>query len=284
MDGTVSGPQDFKVEDQFTFFNPKAGLTYRLSQKQNLYFSYAKAQREPNRTDYENGNPKPEKLNDFEFGWRMKNEKTQVQANLYWMEYQDQLVLTWALDEVGAPIRQNVGESRRVGLEVDATIQLATQWLWKPNLALSSNQNLDFYFKRDGILQNLGKTQLAFSPNVVAGNALVFAPSTGFQIGVLSKYVGKQYMGNIDSENSTLAAYFVSDINAVFIWQPNKWVKEIQWSTTVNNIFNLKYESNGYFYTYDDDFSNPGQTVTIEGAGYYPQAGIHFLSGLTFTF
>ena len=284
VDGTVSGPQDFKVEDQFTFFNPKAGLTYRLSQKQNLYFSYAKAQREPNRTDYENGNPKPEKLNDFEFGWRMKNEKTQVQANLYWMEYQDQLVLTGALDEVGAPIRQNVGESRRVGLEVDATIQLATQWLWKPNLALSSNQNLDFYFKRDGILQNLGKTQLAFSPNVVAGNALVFAPSTGFQIGVLSKYVGKQYMGNIDSENSTLAAYFVSDINAVFIWQPNKWVKEIQWSTTVNNIFNLKYESNGYFYTYDDDFSNPGQTVTIEGAGYYPQAGIHFLSGLTFTF
>jgi iron complex outermembrane receptor protein len=200
------------------------------------------------------------------------------------MEYQDQLVLTGALDEVGAPIRQNVGESRRVGLEIDATIQLATQWLWKPNLALSSNQNLDFYFKRDGILQNLGKTQLAFSPNVVAGNALVFAPSTGFQIGVLSKYVGKQYMGNIDSENSTLAAYFVSDINAVFIWQPNKWVKEIQWSTTVNNIFNLKYESNGYFYTYDDDFSNPGQTVTIERAGYYPQAGIHFLSGLTFTF
>ena len=91
-------------------------------------------------------------------------------------------------------------------------------------------------------------------------------------------------MGNIDSENSTLAAYFVSDINAVFIWQPNKWVKEIQWTTMINNIFNLKYESNGYFYTYDDDFSNPGQTLTIEGAGYYPQAGIHFLSGLTITF
>ena len=74
----------------------------------------------------------------------------------------------------------------------------------------------------------------------MAGNALVFAPSTGFQIGVLSKYVGKQYMGNIDSENSTLAAYFVSDINAVFIWQPNKWVKEIQWTTMINNILNLK--------------------------------------------
>ena len=284
VEGTISGPDKFDVDDQFTFFNPKAGLTYTLSQKQNIYFSYAKAQREPNRTDYENGSPKPEKLNDFELGWRINNEKVRVQTNLYWMEYQDQLVLTGAIDEVGAPIRQNVGKSRRVGLEVDATIQLADQWLLKPNLALSSNQNLDFYFKRDGVLQSLGKTQLAYSPGVVAGNALVFAPSTRFQVGLLSKYVGKQYMGNIDSENSTLPSYFVSDINFVFTWQPNKWIKEIQWLTTVNNIFNFKYESNGYFYTYDDDWSTSGQITTIEGAGYYPQAGIHFLSGVTLTF
>ena len=284
VEGTISGPDNFDVDDQFTFFNPKAGLTYTLSQKQNIYFYYAKAQREPNRTDYENGSPKPEKLNDFELGWRINNEKVRFQTNLYWMEYQDQLVLTGAMDEVGAPIRQNVGKSRRVGLEVDATIQLADQWLLKPNLALSSNQNLDFYFKRDGVLQSLGKTQLAYSPGVVAGNALVFAPSTRFQVGLLSKYVGKQYMGNIDSENSTLPSYFVSDINFVFTWQPNRWIKEIQWLTTVNNIFNFKYESNGYFYTYDDDWSTSGQITTIEGAGYYPQAGIHFLSGVTLTF
>ncbi len=284
VEGTISEPDNFDVDDQFTFFNPKAGLTYTLSQKQNIYFSYAKAQREPNRTDYENGSPKPEKLNDFELGWRINNEKVRVQSNLYWMEYHDQLVLTGAIDEVGAPIRQNVGKSRRVGLELDATIQLADQWLLKPNLALSSNQNLDFYFKRDGVLQSLGKTQLAYSPGVVAGNALVFAPSTRFQVGLLSKYVGKQYMGNIDSENSTLPSYFVSDINLVFTWQPNRWIKEIQWLTTVNNIFNFKYESNGYFYTYDDDWSTSGQITTIEGAGYYPQAGIHFLSGLKLTF
>ena len=284
VEGSISGPDNFDVDDQFTFFNPKAGLTYTLSQKQNIYFSYAKAQREPNRTDYENGSPKPEKLNDFELGWRINNEKVRVQTNLYWMEYQDQLVLTGAIDKVGAPIRQNVGKSRRVGLEVDATIQLADQWLLKPNLALSSNQNLDFYFKRDGVLQSLGKTKLAYSPGVVAGNALVFAPSTRFQLGLLSKYVGKQYMGNIDSENSILPSYFVSDINFVFTWQPNKWIKEIQWLTTVNNIFNFKYESNGYFYTYDDDWSRSGQITTIEGAGYYPQAGIHFLSGVTLTF
>jgi len=118
----------------------------------------------------------------------------------------------------------------------------------------------------------------------VGGNALVYAPSTHFQVGLLSKYVGKQYMGNINSENSSLPSYFISDINAVFSWQPKKWVKEIQWSTTINNIFNLKYLSNGYFYTYDDDWTSPGQTTTIEGAGYYPQAGLHFLSGLKLIF
>jgi iron complex outermembrane receptor protein len=91
-------------------------------------------------------------------------------------------------------------------------------------------------------------------------------------------------MGNIDSENSLLDAYFTSDLNAVYRWRPNKWVKEIQWSLMINNIFNTLYESNGYFYTYDDTWSNPGQVTTLEGAGYYPQAGTHFLTGLNIFF
>ncbi|MEK9612616.1 MAG: TonB-dependent receptor [Flavobacteriaceae bacterium] len=284
VEGIVAGPSSFQVKDDFLFFNPKAGLTYALSPNQKFYLSYARAQREPNRTDYENGTPKPEKLDDYELGWRIKKEKVQVQTNVYWMEYKDQLVLTGAIDQVGAPIRQNVGKSRRVGLEVEAKIQLTHQWLWQPNLAWSRNQNLDFYFQRDGKLKNLGNTQLAFSPNVVVGSALVFVPSTRLQVGFLSKYVGKQYMGNIDSENSLLGAYFTSDLNAVYRWRPNIWVKEIQWSLMINNIFNTLYESNGYFYTYDDTWSNPGQVTTLEGAGYYPQAGIHFLTGLNIFF
>ncbi|MDB3862250.1 TonB-dependent receptor [Flavobacteriaceae bacterium] len=284
VSGVIAGPSDFKVTDDFLFFNPKAGLTYSFSDAQKIYLSYAKAQREPNRTDYENGTPKPEKLNDFELGWRVKKENIQAQANVYWMEYQDQLVLTGALDAVGAPIRQNVGKSRRVGLEVEVQWQLMDQLIWKPNVALSSNKNLDFYFKRDGVLEPLNNTNLAYSPNFIAGNALIFAPLTSFQIGLLSKYVGKQYMGNIDSENSLLEAYFVSDLSAVWTWQPKKWLDQIQWSVLINNIFNVEYESNGYFYTYDDDWSTPGQISTIEGAGYYPQAGINFFTGISLRF
>ena len=284
VSGQIAGPASFSVDDNFVFFNPKAGLTYDVASGQKLYFSYAKAQREPNRTDYENGNPKPEKLDDFELGWRINTPKLQAQTNVYWMEYKDQLVLTGAIDAVGSPIRQNVGKSRRLGIELEFKMNLNSNWLWQPNIALSSNQNLDFYFKRDGVLENLGKTQLAYSPNLVGGNAIMYVPSTRFQIGLLSKYVGKQYMGNIDSENSTLSAYFVNDLNAVYTWQPNKWIQEIQWSLLVNNIFNAQYESNGYFYTFDDTWSAPGQVTTVEGAGYYPQAGINFLTGVMLRF
>ena len=284
VSGQIVGPASFSVDDNFVFFNPKAGLTYEIASGQKLYFSYAKAQREPNRTDYENGNPKPEKLDDFELGWRINTPKLQAQTNVYWMEYKDQLVLTGAIDAVGSPIRQNVGKSRRIGIELEFKINLNSNWLWQPNIALSSNQNLDFYFKRDGVLENLGKTQLAYSPNLVGGNAIMYVPSTRFQIGLLSKYVGKQYMGNIDSENSTLSAYFVNDLNAVYTWQPNKWIQEIQWSLLVNNIFNAQYESNGYFYTFDDTWSAPGQVTTVEGAGYFPQAGINFLTGVMLRF
>ena len=282
--GERAGPAPFSVDDQFLFFNPKGGITYSLTPDQKVYLSYAKAQREPNRTDYENGTPKPEKLDDFELGWRFKTPKIQAQTNVYWMEYKDQLVLTGDIDAVGAPIRQNVGRSRRIGLEMEMNMMLHSNWLWQPNLAISSNQNRDFYFKRNGELENLGATSLAYSPNLIAASALMYVPSTQFQVGLLSKYVGKQYMGNNNSENALLEAYFTTDLNAVYRWQPRRWIKELQWSLLINNLFNTLYSSNGYFYTYDDTWSSPGQIITIEGAGYYPQAGIHFITGLKVLF
>ena len=282
--GTVKGPEPIAIDNNLSFFNPKAGITYRASEASRLYLSYAKAQREPNRSDYENGTPKPESLNDFEAGWRFKKEKVQLQANLYYMDYENQLVLTGALDAVGEPIRTNSGDSYRFGLEIEAAIQFAEQWVWQPNLALSSNKNKDFYFKRDGQLQNLGTTNISYSPNVVGASNLVFAPSTVFRVALLSKYVGEQFMGNIDADLSKLEAYFTNDINISYVWTPNSWIKEAQFSLLVNNIFNALYTSNGYFYTFDDDYSVAGVVTTIEGVGYYPQAGTNFLMGATFRF
>lgn len=272
------------VNDSFNFFNPKAGVTYKLDNINNLYFSYARANREPNRNDYESGSPKPEKLNDYELGWRHSSKNVLFNANVYYMGYKDQLVLTGELNDVGAPIRTNSGDSYRLGLELDATIQLAKKWLIQPNVTLSQNKNKDFYFQRDGVLQNLGETDIAYSPNVIFGNRFAFVPSKDFQISLYSKFVGEQYMANIDAEGSKLESYYVNDLNASYEFRPKSIFKSIVVSALVNNLFNLKYVSNGYFYTYDDDYSNPPAITTIEGAGYYPQAGINFLVGLTLKF
>lgn len=272
------------VNDTFNFFNPKAGATYKLNDSNSLYFSYARANREPNRTDYESGSPKPEKLDDFELGWRYLSDKIKLNANGYYMKYQDQLVLTGELNDVGEPIRTNSGDSYRVGIELDATFQLSEEWVLQPNVTLSQNKNKEFYFTRDGVLQNLGDTNIAYSPNIVAGNRLAFMPVNYFQISLYSKFVGEQYMANIDSDGSKLESYFVNDLNVSYEFRPKTIFKSILVSALVNNIFDLKYVSNGYFYTYDDDYSNPPAITTIEGAGYYPQSGINFLVGLSLKF
>ena len=280
----ANGEDTGLVDDTFNFFNPKAGITFDLNRNNNFYLSYARANREPNRNDYENGSPRPEKLNDFELGWRYISPDFQLNTNIYYMRYKDQLVLTGELNDVGAPLRSNVGDSYRLGLEVDANVRLSPKFVWQPNLALSDNRNIDFYFQRDGVLQNLGNTHIAYSPQLVAGNILVFQPKTNLQLSLLSKFVGKQYMGNIDSEGSTLDSYTQTDFNIQYEINTHSFIKSIVLSGLVNNIFDADIVSNGYFFTYDDDFSNPGTVTTIEGAGYYPQAGINFLVGATFNF
>lgn len=280
----ANGEDTGLVNDTFNFFNPKAGVIFDLNKNNNFYFSYAVANREPNRNDYESGNPKPERLNDFELGWRYVSADVQVNTNAYYMNYKDQLVLTGELNDVGAPLRKNVGESYRLGLEVDANISLGQKWSVTPNVALSTNKNQDFVFERDGELQDLGNTNIAFSPNLIFGNIISYDPTKSLNVSFLSKYVGKQYMGNIDSDNSVLDAYSQSDLNVQYTLNCNGFLKSIVFSGLVNNVFNAKYVSNGYFFTYDDDFSVPNTITTIEGAGYYPQAGTNFLIGATVNF
>ncbi len=282
--GITSDLVPLNVDENYSFFNPKAGLTYKLNSSNQFYFSYGKAHREPSRNDYEQGIITPEKLDDYELGWRFASEKTKVSTNVYYMNYKDQLVLSGELNDVGAALRTSSGKSYRLGLEIDAEIKLLKNLRTIPNIAMSTNKNVDFYAPIDGELVNLGNTNISFSPSVVAGNMLEYSPINKLQLGFLSKFVGEQYMGNIDSEASKLKSYFINDLNIVYTLDNLPWIKEVVFSALVNNIFNVKYISNGYFYTYEDDFSNPGTVATVEGAGYYPQATINFLVGATVKF
>lgn len=273
-----------EVNDTFRFFNPKAGLNYQLNAKNSFYGYFGITNKEPRRDDYENGSIKPERLLDYELGWKYNSRKVNINANAFYMNYKNQLVMTGALNDVGSPIFTNSGKSYRIGLEVESSIALTDKLILNPNVTFSQNKNQDFYFQRDGNLQNLGNTTIAFSPNLIVGNQLIFSPIKDFQIALLSKFVSEQYMGNIDSNQSKLDAYFVNDVNFNYEWKLNKTIKSIVFSGLVNNIFNLEYESNGYFYTFDDNWSAPGTITTIEGAGFFPQAGINFLLGVSLKF
>jgi iron complex outermembrane receptor protein len=259
------------VNDNFNFFNPKAGVIFEINKQNALYFSYARANREPNRGDYKNGSPKPEKLNDFELGWRHGSEKVKFNANAYYMGYKDQLVLTGELDNVGSPIRKNSGDSYRMGVEVDATFKLSKQWTIAPNFTLSSNKNVDFVAEVKESLTNLGNTNIAYSPNFIAGNILTFSPLSAVSISLLSKFVSEQYMNNIDDTSGKLKDYFVNDFNVSYEIKTSSIFKSIAINLLANNIFNVDYVSNGADY----------------GGGfvyYYPQAGTNFLIGLSLKF
>ena len=284
INGVLAGPRLFKVNSKYNFFNPKAGLTYQMVNNQQLYFSYSKAQREPTRSDFENGNPKPEILDNLEFGWRINQNFFQAYSNIYLMVYKDQLALTGSLDDVGTPIRENIGESSRLGIEIEIKVNLSKKWVLQSNIALSKNTNKDFYFKRDGVLNFLGNTRLSYSPELVFGNIVTYKPITNLNISLLTKLVGEQYMSNIEAQGSRLDSYSVNDINISYQWKPQSAISLMTLNLLINNVFDKKYVSNGYFYTYDDNWSSPNQITTIEGTGYYPQAGINFLIGLTTSF
>ncbi|PIF61650.1 TonB-dependent receptor [Flavobacterium sp. 11] len=262
----ANGVQADVVDDTFNFFNPKTGLTYDINANNALYFSYARANREPNRTDYEGGNVKSEKLNDFELGWRYVAEKVQFNSNVYYMAYKDQLILTGNLDDVGAPIRSNSEKSYRLGLEVDATIALTNQLIIRPNFTLSANKNTDLAVEG----QNYGTTDIAYSPSIIAGNILVYTPVENLHISWMQKFVGEQYMNNIELPAAKLADYFVNDLNVAYEFKPKSVFKSIIVTGLVNNFLDKKYVSNGYMY---DVYPY-----------YYPQAGINFLAGLTLKF
>ena len=283
--GLTSDLVSMLLDKKYNFFNPKFGISYKFKPNSMLYFSFARANREPSRSDYEsNLRVKPEELNDLELGWRLRNEKIKLNINSYYMFYSNQLVLTGELDDVGSPIRTNSGKSYRLGIEIDNFIELSDLITLQSNLTISSNKNKEIISKVDGKIYNYGKTNISFSPDLIASNIIKYSPNNFIDVSLLSKYVGEQYMSNNDSKNSLLESYFINDLNLTYEIRSNKLFDSITLSALINNLFNIEYISNGYYYTYDDTWSNPDEVVTLDGAGYYPQATRNFLFGVLLKF
>lgn len=273
--------------DQLTFFNPKGGLTYRLKDNQRVYASLSVGNKEPTRDEYVNSTPENrpmhETLFDWEAGYKGSFDRFSVEANLYYMDYENQLILTGEINDVGAYIRQNVPNSYRAGVELQAGIELLPSLEWRGNATFSRNKieeytyYLDNYDTGNQEATTYSDTDIAFSPSFIGNSKLRFK-SDGFSAELITKYVSKQYLDNTQTESRSLDPYLVNDLRIGYDWNPSRVLKGLEATLQVNNIFDEMYESNGYTYGYvaggDRQFFNY----------YYPQSGRNIMLQLSLTF
>jgi iron complex outermembrane receptor protein len=268
------------------FFNPKAGATFRVNEKNLTYVSFSTGNKEPNRDDYVNSTinsrPKPETLHDIELGWKFRSNKISLSANLYYMHYVNQLVLTGKINDVGAYTRENVAKSFREGIEIEAGYNICKSLNISANATYSMNKILDYHdyldnYDSGGQVVNIyPKTDIAFSPSIISAASLNYKCQKGFSASIMEKYVGKQYLDNTANSSRQIDAYMTTNLRLSYSFKP-KFVKEITASVLVNNLFNTKYSSNGYTYGY---IYAGEQHYNY----YYPQAGINFLGMIDFKF
>ncbi len=282
--------QNVQQRVQYTFFNPKTGLIYQMG-KQTFFASLARGQKEANRDEFTQSTPqsrpKAEKMWDFEIGWNTQinteNSNWQLSATFYSMEYQDQLVMTGQINDVGAYIRTNVAQSFRRGLELTLNSQIKKRWTLQANAAFSRNkiknyiEFIDDYDLGGQRRIEHGQTDLAFSPNMVLNGQIAYMPHKKIELAWLSKYVSRQFLDNTSNANQQLDAFFVNDFRMSY--KPNiKGYKGMTLSLLVNNALNHTYESNGYNYGYIS-----GGVIRYENF-YFPQAGRNYLAALSLSF
>lgn len=283
------------LEVNFHFFNPKAGLTYQNCG--HLFSaSFAIANREPNRNNYKEnvlfdattgdyvGLPHAERLYDYEVGYTYSHSRFALGANLYFMDYDNQLVLTGEYNDVGAYKTKNVKDSYRMGVELTAGVKIFDWLRWDGNLVASRNKILNYHQYVDlydnqndwnwiGQDSVVGTTTIAFSPSITALSLFTFDVAD-FTATIQTSVVGKQYLDNTEDENASMRAYSTTNINLQYLL-PAKL--EIRLLCQVNNIFNAKYANNG------------GAEASRFADGsrccwYYAQAGINVHAGFNITF
>jgi iron complex outermembrane receptor protein len=266
--GSATGPANF--ERTFNFFNPKVGLTYSLSGNQ-IFGAYAGVgHREPNRTDLQYAADsdalQAERMLDMEFNYRNAGDKWAFDVNAYRQQYQNQLVLTGAIDAQGYPIRENVGNSFRQGLEFTGAYELTAALSATANIALSQNENVNWV--SDPTSSIVDNTTIAFSPGAVASARLTYAKK-GFEATLWNQYVGKQYLSNEGLEAHSLAAYHIINARTSYTWNCSDMQRLIGF-IELRNLGNTSYAANGYMWG--------------DSAYYYAQATFNLMTGLTFEF
>ena len=284
VDYTINGFRDnpsLKVKNSYKFFNPKAGISYNKN-NWNAFASFSVGNKEPNRDDFEAGaeqQPKKETLYDLEIGLERRKATTAWSATVYYMNYHNQLVLTGKVNDVGAYTRTNIASSYRLGLELQGSMRPADWLRLQGNLTLSDNKVNDFveylddYDEGGQVINKYHKTDISFSPSLIAGATATFIPLPNAEIALIGKYVGKQNLDNTSRNDRSLSAFYVQDLRLRYAVKIKSAAK-IDLIFQVNNLFNKLYAPNGYTFSYIYD-----KTLNTENY-VYPMAGLNCMAGV----
>ncbi|WP_153799404.1 TonB-dependent receptor [Foetidibacter luteolus] len=280
MLGFADNPQ-LNIKRTFGFVNPKAGISYSRN-GWNAYLSYAMANKEPNRNDFEAGatqQPDKETLHDFELAVEKKYNRYSWGATLYYMLYNNQLVQTGKINDVGAYTRINVPNSYRLGIELQAGVKV-TDWLnasagatFSRNKIKAFDEFVDDYDNGGQLAKAHRNTDISFSPSVIANGAVNIIPVKNSEISFISKYVGRQYMDNTQDKSRSLSDYYVQDIRAAYTFRRIIF-REWSIAAQVNNVFSRKYEPNGYTFSYLYESKLATENY------YFPMAGTNYMVAL----
>ncbi len=281
--------ENITQEADYTFWNPKAGMTYSLQPGHQFYASYAIGNREPVRDDFTESSPssrpKHETLRNVEAGYRGHMGLTElagqslsadVELNYFYMDYKNQLVLTGQINDVGAYTRTNIDDSFRQGVELAGTLRLGEAATLSSNLAYSRSringfsEYIDDYETGDQVQNNYNETTIAFSPDWVSTSQLEVQVLQGLRAAFIYKTVSKQYLDNTENDNRIIPAYQVGDLRFRYNIGFKNLLKEVELGLLINNVFNERYAANGYTYSYIY-----GEQVTENF--YYPQATRNYL-------
>ncbi len=256
IDGFEDNPS-LMVNPKYNFMNPKAGINY-INHEWQGYFSYSLGNHEPNRGDFEANQsdlPKAEQLNDFELSIERKNSQYSFSATGYYMLYKNQLVLNGKINDVGEYTRVNIPDSYRLGVELQGSIKL-TDWVnIAANIAFSRNkvknytEYVDDYDNGGQQAFSYKETNIAFSPSTVGSASVNLLPFKNYELNLISKYVSEEYLDNSQHEDRKLNGYYVQNVRMSYALK-SKTIKETDFIFQLNNVFNKKYEPNGYTYSY----------------------------------
>jgi iron complex outermembrane receptor protein len=250
--------QQFNDHFTFDFFNPKAGLYFDIDNNNKVYASFAVSHKEPTRNDFEDNmgtKLKAERLYDWEAGYKYMSRTFSAGINFYYMDYNDQFVLTGEKNPIGEAIARNVGKSYREGIELEAAYKPFDWFKWDANATFSRNRAKDWHVTLDdtGESVNLGNTNLSFSPDIIFNNIFTFNYK-GLKACLQSQYIGKQYMTNSGFKSYVedgkevsmlIDAYFISNLDLSYTLKL-KGLKDVTVGCTIYNLFSEKYENNGF--------------------------------------